>query len=99
MKNTLHTLGQVSYGAAGRRWTFTVGDVVSPIYTYSTNRMPGGRATADKVASIINGGNTRTKGAGPDNLARANVNKVFHEAARAQRKVIPHVGFTPESMV
>ncbi len=86
---TLHTIGSVSYGAAGRRWTFT-----APNYEYSTNRILGGRETADKIASIINGGNKRTHGRGPDNLARANMSKVFHETAQARRKVIPHVGFT-----
>ena len=95
---TLHTIGAVSYGAAGRRWTFTVGPAENPAYSYATNRMPGGRVTADKVARIINGGNTRTKGHGPDNLARSNMSKVFHEASQAKRVPICHVGFTPESM-
>ena len=97
MKHT-HTVGAVSYGAAGRRWTFTVGPVENPAYTYGTNRMPGGRVTADKIASLINGGNTRTKGKGPDNLARSNMSKVFHTAAQAQRKVVSHVGFETASM-
>jgi hypothetical protein len=93
MKQT-HTLGQVTYGSAGRRWTFQ-----STEYTYATNRMPGGRPTADKIAAIINGGASRTKGHGIDNLARANMNKVFHTAARAQVKIIPHVGFTSGKLV
>ena len=66
MTKTSHSIGQVTYGAAGRRWTFQAGD-----YSYATNRMPGGRVTADKIAGLINGGITRTKGHGIDNLARA----------------------------
>jgi hypothetical protein len=97
MKN-IHTIESVSYGAAGRRWTFTVGDPENPAYTYATNRMPGGRPTADKVARIINGANKRTKGKGMDALGSANMNKVFHDQATAQRMPICHVGFSPESM-
>jgi hypothetical protein len=88
-----HTLENVSYGAAGRRWTFTIGPVENPIYNYATNRMPLGRITADKIARIINGAHKRTNN-GMDNLGRANMNKVFHEAAQSCRQSIPHVGFT-----
>jgi hypothetical protein len=92
-----HTIENITYGAAGRRWTFAMGSTENPVYTYATNRMPGGRETADKVARIMNGAAKRTNGQGLDNLARSNMSKVFHDAAQARRKVVPHVGFTFES--
>jgi hypothetical protein len=93
MNKTPHTIENVTYSARGRRWVFE-----APNYSYSTNRMIGGRETADKIAKIINGGVKRTKGNGIDGLASANMNLVFHNAAVAVREPLTHVGFKTESM-
>ena len=75
----------VTYGARGRRWGF-----VTPRYSYHTPIMPGGRETADKIARIIAGGVKRTDGSDIDNLARANMHMVFHNAAKAQSRLVEH---------
>jgi hypothetical protein len=77
-----HIHEQVSFGAKGRRWEFT-----APGYSYATPRMPGGSVTAKKIAGAISGGNKRTKGNGIDNLARANMATIFHNAAKATSRV------------
>lgn len=84
-----HTLENVSYGASGRRWKFE-----APGYSFATPLMPGGRATAEKIARQLNGGSKRMKGNGMDSTSRTNVARILHDAAKAQTKVIPHVGFT-----
>jgi hypothetical protein len=51
--------------------------------------MPGGRATADKVARIINGAVKRS--GTMDNLGRVNMHKVFHDAAKVQSRIVNHL--------
>jgi hypothetical protein len=77
---------QVVYQAKGPRWTFEVPNV----YSFATPTMPGGRPTADKVARIINGALKRTKGQGMDNLARSNMNDVFHRARQTANNLVNH---------
>jgi hypothetical protein len=84
MANKLYTHENVTYGARGRKWVFE-----TPTYSYSTPVMPGGRPTADKIARIIAGGVKRGKGV-LDNLGRANMHTVFHNAAKAQSNLILH---------
>lgn len=74
----------VIYGARGRKWVFEVPDV----YSYSTPVMTGGRETAHKVARIINGAIKRS--GTMDNLGRSNMSTIFHNAAKAARKFVPH---------
>ncbi len=78
----------VTYGAAGRRWKFETDG-----YSYSTPIMPLGRPTADKVARIIVGAAKRLGpkiGEGLDGLAKANMHTVFHNAAKAQSRLVEH---------
>jgi hypothetical protein len=78
----------VTYGAAGRRWKFE-----TPGYSYSTPLMPGGRETAHKVARIIAGAAKRLGTNicnGLDGLAKANMHTVFHNAAKAQSRLVEH---------
>ena len=72
MKQT-YTKGPVTYGAAGRRWTFTTEN-----YQYSTPLMPGGAATAHKVAGAISGAVKRC--GTMDGLGRGQMHKIFHDA-------------------
>jgi len=84
-----HTHENVTYGAAGRRWSF-----VTDGYSYVTPVMPGGRETADKVARIIAGAAKRLGPAirnGLDGLAKANMHTVFHKAAKAQSRIVHHL--------
>ena len=73
-----YTRGNVTYGAAGRRWTFKTEN-----YQYSTPLMPGGAATAHKIAGAISGAAKRL---GPeirnglDGLASGQMHKIFHDA-------------------
>jgi hypothetical protein len=93
---TQTTLENVTYGASGRRWTFE-----APKFSYVDSHLHGGRATADKIARIINGGVKRTKGNGIDRLAEANINQTLHNARVAVRREtppLPYVGFETESM-
>ena len=83
-----HTVKQVTFGARGRRWEFSTPDG----YSFSTPTMPGGRVTATKIAGVISGGNTRTKGNGIDNLARSNMSTIFHAAAKATSRVVSPIG-------
>jgi len=68
-----YTRGNVTYGAAGRRWTFTTKN-----YSYSTPLMPGGAATAHKVAGAIDGAVKRC--GTMDALGRGQMHKFFHDA-------------------
>jgi hypothetical protein len=73
-----YTKGPVTYGAAGRRWTFKTKN-----YQYSTPLMPGGRTTADKIAGAISGAAKRLGpaiGNGLDCLAKGQMHKIFHDA-------------------
>ncbi len=54
--------------------------------------MHGGRTTADKIARIIHGGSTRTKGKGIDGLASANMSTTFHKAAKAASRLRSPIG-------
>ena len=80
--------GKVTYGAAGRRWTFKADSG----YQYSTPIMPGGAETAHKVARVINGSVKRSATGELDNLGRANMNQIFHRAAKATSRVVNHLG-------
>jgi hypothetical protein len=71
----------VTYGAKGRRWDF-----ITPNYSYRTPIMPGGRETADKIARVINGAVKRS--GTMDNLGRANMHTIFHNAAKAQSRLV-----------
>lgn len=73
MPKTLYTKGPVTYGAAGRRWTFTTEN-----YQYSTPLMHGGRVTADKIAGAIAGAVKRC--GTMDALGRGQIHKIFHYA-------------------
>ena len=81
-----YTHENVTYGAAGRRWSFKTDG-----YSYTTPTMPGGRETADKVARIIAGGVKRSGGNDIDGLARTAMHKVFHAAAKVQSRIIHHL--------
>ena len=76
-----YNVGNVHYGARGRKWMFE-----SPEYSYSTPVMPGGAETAHKVARVINGA-VKRKGE-MDPLGRANMAKIFHDAAKAQSNLV-----------
>ena len=88
MAKSSHTHKQVIFGAKGRRWEFSTPDG----YQYATPVMPGGRQTAEKIAAVIAGGNSRTKGNGIDNLARANMATIFHKAAKSVSRVVSPIG-------
>ena len=84
MATKVYTEGKVSYGARGRRWEFKH----EAGYQYASPTMPGGVETAHKVARIINGACKRSKDGMMDNLGRANMGKVFHDAARAHNRLV-----------
>jgi hypothetical protein len=84
---TQQTVGQVTFGASGRRWEFK-----APGYEYASSTLHGGRKTATKIANIIDGAVRRTKGNGIDGLARANMNQVLHNASPGRTRVINHLG-------
>ena len=65
---------QVTYGSLGQKWTFKAG-----IFEYRTG-LPGGKETADKVARVVSGSLARTRGAGLDNLGRANILTIVEKA-------------------
>jgi hypothetical protein len=85
-----YTEGQVTYKGSGRSWKFTA---AGGRYEYKTPRMPGGAATAHKVARVINGGLKRTKTGDIDNLARTNMSTIFHNAAKAVARTVAPGGF------
>ena len=68
-----YTRGNVTYGAAGRRWTFTTSN-----YQYSTPVMHGGATTAHKIAGAIDGAVKRS--GTMDALGRGQMHKIFHDA-------------------
>jgi len=74
-----YTHENVTYGAKGRRWEFS-----APNYSFATSDIVGGRVTAEKVARIISG-SVRRSGT-MDNLGRANINTVFHNARQKHLK-------------
>jgi hypothetical protein len=79
-----HTHENVTYGAAGRRWKFETEG-----YSYSTPVMPLGRVTADKIARVINGAIKRS--GTMDELGRANMHTIFHNAAKKQSRIVHHL--------
>ena len=82
-----YTHENVTYAAHGRRWKFK-----APGYSYATPRMPMGAQTAHKVARIIAGAVKRLgpkiASTGLDGLARANRDTVFHNALKAQSRLV-----------
>jgi len=76
-----YTRGNVTYGAAGRRWTFKTEN-----YQYSTPVMPLGRETADRVAGVISGAVKRS--GTMDDLGRGQLYKVFHDAQIKARNLV-----------
>jgi hypothetical protein len=93
MATKTYTHENVTYEAHGRRWDFKATVAGSEIYSYGTSRMPGGRVTADKVARVINGAVKRNSSRNDiDNLARANMNDIFHRAKKAVSRVVTPIG-------
>ena len=70
----IYTHNQVTFTSAGPRWKFTADrfEYVTPL--------PGGRATAERVARVVSGSLARTNGTGLDNLGRANINTIIEKA-------------------
>lgn len=64
----------VTFGSVGQSWVFK-----SPRFEYKTP-LPGGVATAERVARVVNGALKRTNGAGLDNLGRANIHTIVTSA-------------------
>jgi len=75
MKNA-QTVKNVTYGFAGK-WVFRANLPDGSVYEFRT-KLPGGRATADKVARQVAGSVAR-KGE-LDNLARVTIDKIVAEA-------------------
>jgi len=69
-----YTYEQVTYGSAGQKWVFN-----GPAFQLKTS-LPGGVATAHKIARIVNGAMKRNDGKGLDNLARANILQIVTKA-------------------
>ena len=83
-KNNVHTIGNVSYVAKGRIWEFN-----SENFQFRRD-LPGGRETADKVASIINGSLKRSENGVLDGLGRANIHKILASATAGR---VSHTSF------
>jgi hypothetical protein len=86
-RNNTHTLGAVTYRNAGRKWTFE-----APKYSYSSCTIPGGRPSADRVASIINAAVLR-KGT-MDGLGEHNLREFLHKMSPNTSRVINHTSPT-----
>ncbi len=65
---------KITFGSVGPKWSFTAKG-----FEYRT-ALPGGRETAEKVASIVSGSLARTKGAGLDNLGRHHIFNIVEKA-------------------
>ncbi len=65
---------KVIFGSTGKKWSFTAKG-----FAFIT-ALPGGRETAEKVASIVSGSLERTKGTGLDNLGRHHIFNIVEKA-------------------
>ncbi len=90
MAKTSHTIENVTYGASGRRWTFTAGPAEAPTYIYASPLIHGGAETAHKIARVISGAVKRS--GTMDNLGRSNMSTILHKAAQAKSRVVTHLG-------
>ena len=83
-----HTFEQVTYQAAGRRWTFSAGEAPNQ-YSYTVPNLPGGRTTADKIAQTISKAFDRSHVM--DNRGRAAIASIVHHAqTKTNTRMVRH---------